>query len=177
MPINAYAAMAVGKSLEPFQYEPKKLGPLDIEVAITHCGICHSDLHLIDDDWQMSGYPLVPGHEIVGTITATGSQVKHLELGQRVGIGWQRSSCMKCEWCIRGDENLCPGKVDGLDDPGKQLSRLSHKGLALPVFLAPRRLADEHDVRIRVTAAEHEISPGSGQGAFPAGPAFLVQGP
>lgn len=108
MKIDAYAAMAAGKQLEKFQYEPDALKPWDVEVAITHCGICHSDIHLIDNDWQMSGYPLVPGHEIVGNVIAVGANVTALEKGQRVGIGWQRSSCMVCEWCIRGEENMCP---------------------------------------------------------------------
>jgi uncharacterized zinc-type alcohol dehydrogenase-like protein len=107
MKIDAYAAMAARKSLEKYQYDPQELGPWDIEVAITHCGICHSDIHLIDNDWQISGYPLVPGHEIVGTVVAKGASVTKLEPGQRVGIGWQRSSCMECEWCIRGEENMC----------------------------------------------------------------------
>ncbi len=108
MIINSYAAFAAGQTLEKFQYEPEKLGPWDVEVSISHCGICHSDVHLIDNDFQMSDYPLVPGHEIVGTVNALGANVQHLEKGQRVGIGWQRSSCLICEFCIRGDENLCP---------------------------------------------------------------------
>ncbi len=108
MRINAYAAMAAKKNLQKFQYEPKELGPWDVEVKISHCGICHSDVHLIDDDWAMSSYPLVPGHEIVGVITASGSNVTHLKKGQRLGIGWQRSACLTCEFCARGEENMCP---------------------------------------------------------------------
>jgi alcohol/geraniol dehydrogenase (NADP+) len=107
MQIDAYAAMAAKQSLERFAYQPDNLGPWDIEVAITHCGICHSDIHLIDDDFQMSGYPLVPGHEIVGTVTQLGASVSQLQKGDRVGIGWQRSSCMTCEWCVKGEENMC----------------------------------------------------------------------
>jgi uncharacterized zinc-type alcohol dehydrogenase-like protein len=108
MSINAYATPAAKKPLEKFQYEPKELGPHDIEVKITHCGLCHSDIHLIDNDWQISEYPLVPGHEIIGAVTAVGSEVTSFEQGQRVGIGWQRSSCLRCEWCLKGQENLCP---------------------------------------------------------------------
>jgi uncharacterized zinc-type alcohol dehydrogenase-like protein len=108
MTIYAYAALAEKQNLEPFQYEPPDLGPYDIEVKISHCGICHSDIHLIDNDWGSSEYPLVPGHEIVGEITGMGSSVRHLEKGQRVGIGWQRSACLTCEFCERGEENLCP---------------------------------------------------------------------
>lgn len=107
MNINAYAALAEKQTLQLFQYDPKSLGPYDVEVKISHCGICHSDIHLIDNDWGSSEYPLVPGHEIVGEITETGPRVRHLETGQRVGIGWQRSACLTCEFCERGEENLC----------------------------------------------------------------------
>ncbi len=107
MSIKAYASMAAKKPVEKFTYEPKKLGSKDIEINITHCGICHSDVHLIDNDWGFSSYPLVPGHEIVGTVSALGSDVKTLEIGQRVGVGWQSGSCLECEWCSTGNENLC----------------------------------------------------------------------
>ncbi|QLH35451.1 MAG: NAD(P)-dependent alcohol dehydrogenase [Parachlamydiaceae bacterium] len=105
--IRSYAAKSAKQSLQPFEYDPEALGPWDIEVKISHCGLCHSDLHLIDNDWNISQYPLVPGHEIVGTVSAVGSNVRNLNVGQRVGIGWQRSSCFDCEWCKSGEENLC----------------------------------------------------------------------
>lgn len=79
----------------------------EVEIGITHCGICRSDLHLISNDWGISQYPFIPGHEIIGTITAVGSGVRTLKLGQRVGLGWQSNSCGECEWCSRGLENLC----------------------------------------------------------------------
>ncbi len=79
----------------------------EVEIGITHCGICHSDLHLISNDWGISQYPFIPGHEIIGTVTAVGSQVRSLKTGQRVGLGWQSNSCGECEWCTRGLENLC----------------------------------------------------------------------
>jgi len=91
----------------PFKYDPGKLGPHDVEIEITHCGVCHSDLHLISNDWGISQYPFIPGHEIVGKISAAGAEVKALQVGQRVGLGWQSNSCGICEWCIRGMENLC----------------------------------------------------------------------
>jgi uncharacterized zinc-type alcohol dehydrogenase-like protein len=104
--IAAYAAQAAKEALVPYGYQPGSLGPNDVEVEISHCGICHSDLHLIDDDWSTSTYPLVPGHEIVGRVTATGEASAHA-VGQRVGIGWQRSACLDCEQCRAGNENLC----------------------------------------------------------------------
>ena len=105
--IQAQAALSKGAALEAFSYEPQELGPNDIEIEISHCGLCHSDIHLIDDSWSRSKYPQVPGHEIVGTVGALGAAVKHLELGQRVGVGWQRSACLECELCLGGEENLC----------------------------------------------------------------------
>jgi uncharacterized zinc-type alcohol dehydrogenase-like protein len=107
MAIRAYATKARGQQLERFTYEPPPLGPHDVEIAVTHCGICHSDIHMIDDDWKTSRYPLVPGHEIIGDVSALGRDVKHLARGQRVGVGWQSGSCMECEWCQRGDETCC----------------------------------------------------------------------
>lgn len=145
MPIRCYAARAPKKTLEKFEYHPHDLGSQDIEVKITHCGICHSDIHLIDDDWGVSAYPLVPGHEIIGTVTAAGSDVRHLKIGQRVGVGWQRSACLSCEWCIRGDENLCPkneatcvGHYGGFADVIRTDSRFA---FAIPDGLASENAA------------------------------------
>jgi uncharacterized zinc-type alcohol dehydrogenase-like protein len=105
--ISGFAAHAAGAELLPFRYDPGELGVQEVEIGITHCGICHSDLHLISNDWGLSQFPFIPGHEIVGTVTAVGSQVRTLKAGQRVGLGWQSNSCGECEWCTRGLENLC----------------------------------------------------------------------
>jgi uncharacterized zinc-type alcohol dehydrogenase-like protein len=106
--IQGLAAHAAGSELLPLRYDPGKLGAHEVEIAITHCGVCHSDLHLIANDWGISQYPFIPGHEIIGTVAALGNEVRSLELGQRVGLGWQSNSCGQCEWCMRGQENLCP---------------------------------------------------------------------
>jgi uncharacterized zinc-type alcohol dehydrogenase-like protein len=105
--IQGLAAHAAGSELLPLKYDPGKLGAREVEIAITHCAICHSDLHLIANDWGISQYPFIPGHEIVGTVAALGSEVRSLEVGQRVGLGWQSNSCGQCEWCMSGQENLC----------------------------------------------------------------------
>ncbi len=105
--IRAYAADAQGGSLKPFEYDPGPLLAEQIEVAVEHCGICHSDLSMVDNEWKRSVYPLVPGHEIVGSVIAAGGQVKGLKTGDRVGIGWFSGSCMHCMQCIGGDHNLC----------------------------------------------------------------------
>jgi uncharacterized zinc-type alcohol dehydrogenase-like protein len=111
MCISCYAAMESGKDLEAFSYKAKELGPKDIKIAITHCGVCHSDVHLIDNDWGISQYPLVPGHEIVGTVAEMGSDVKTLEIGQRVGVGGQAGACHECENCAKGQDKFCVAPV------------------------------------------------------------------
>jgi alcohol/geraniol dehydrogenase (NADP+) len=104
---NGWAATAAGAPLERYSYDPGPLGEEDVEVAVEYCGVCHSDQSLIDNDWGISRYPFVPGHEVVGKIVRMGSQVRGLELGQRVGIGWYKGSCMHCSSCINGSQQLC----------------------------------------------------------------------
>ena len=106
--IHGYAAHAAGSELLPFHYDPGKLAAREVEIAISHCGICRSDLHLISNDWGISQYPFIPGHEVVGTVAAVGTDVRLLKVGERVGLGWQSGCCGVCEWCLRGMENLCP---------------------------------------------------------------------
>src|SRR5262249_6260772 len=105
---SGWAATVAKEPLKPFSWEPADLGPHEVEIAVSHCGICHSDLHLIDNGWNISVYPFVPGHEIVGHVTAVGSAAGHLAVGQRVGVGWQRSACLACELCLDRHDNLCP---------------------------------------------------------------------
>jgi alcohol/geraniol dehydrogenase (NADP+) len=106
--IQGFATHAAGAELLPYKYDPGDIKANEVEIAISHCGICRSDLHLIDNDWGISQYPLIPGHEIIGKVTATGTAVLGLNLGDRVGVGWQAHCCGQCEWCLQGEENLCP---------------------------------------------------------------------
>jgi uncharacterized zinc-type alcohol dehydrogenase-like protein len=105
--IHGLAVHAAGAQLVAYKYEPGELKANEVEVKISHCGVCHSDIHLIDNDWGFSKFPFIPGHEIVGTVSLVGSRVRDLTVGQRVGIGWQADSCGICEWCRQGDEHLC----------------------------------------------------------------------
>jgi uncharacterized zinc-type alcohol dehydrogenase-like protein len=107
MSIHAYAAKGPKQPLESFEFDPGPLGDHEVEVAVTHCGICHSDVSMIDNEWGMAAFPLIPGHEVVGTVAAMGRGVKHLKAGQRVGVGWLCGSCGGCEWCARGKDHLC----------------------------------------------------------------------
>lgn len=107
--IHAWAADAPGAAFQPFAYDAGPLADDDVEIAVEYCGICHSDLSMLDNEWKMTQYPFVPGHEAVGTIVRLGSRARGLQLGQRVGIGWNRGSCMHCHPCVSGDQHLCAG--------------------------------------------------------------------
>jgi uncharacterized zinc-type alcohol dehydrogenase-like protein len=111
MKIDAFAATRPKEPLQPFSYPVPSLGPFDILIKVSHCGLCHSDIHLIDDDWKKSQYPLVPGHEVVGTVEKMGDQITNLKLGQRVGVSWIRASCLNCPSCLEGNTNICPQKA------------------------------------------------------------------
>ncbi len=105
--VLGYAAKAVGQPLELFEYAPTELREYDVRVSVTHCGVCHTDIHAIDNYYGITDFPFVPGHEIVGHVSAVGPAVSELIEGDRVGIGWQGRSCMQCEWCLKGEEQLC----------------------------------------------------------------------
>lgn len=105
--IKAYAALSAGAALQPFEFDPGPLGDEEVEIRVEHCGICHSDLAMIDSEWFPSNYPVVPGHEVVGVITALGPQAKGRQIGQRVGVGWHAGSCSHCNFCLAGEQNLC----------------------------------------------------------------------
>ena len=107
--IKAYAAFEAKGALKPFEYDPGKLKPHEIEIDVHYCGICHSDLNVIDNDWGNTRYPVVPGHEVVGKISQLGSRVKNLSIGQVVGLGWHSGYCNECSLCRAGDHNMCSG--------------------------------------------------------------------
>jgi len=106
--MRAYAARQSKGELTPFEFDPGPLGDEQVEIAVSHCGICHSDLSMLDNEWGMTTYPFVPGHEVVGTVAAIGGRVTSVKPGDRVGLGWYSRSCMGCRQCMSGDHNLCP---------------------------------------------------------------------
>jgi len=105
---KAYASFGKGQPLRPHEYDAGPLRSDQVEIKVSHCGICHSDLSMLDNDWGRSSYPLVAGHEVVGTVTAAGPTVKRVKVGDRVGLGWLAGSCRSCPQCLAGDHNLCP---------------------------------------------------------------------
>lgn len=108
---HSFAAYHPKESLVPHTYSPAPLNPTDVEIEIECCGLCYSDVHLIDNDWNISNYPLIPGHEIIGHIIQAGSQVKNLKAGSRVGVGWQCGACLTCDICLSANETACPSKI------------------------------------------------------------------
>jgi len=105
--VKAYASNDAGGKLIPFQYELPELGTDQVDIKVHYCGICHSDLSMLNNEWGMTQYPFVPGHEIVGEVIAVGSDVKNLEPGNLVGLGWNSASCMHCKQCMDGSHHLC----------------------------------------------------------------------
>ena len=135
MIVKAYATKAPGKPVAPFEYELNEIGYDQVDIDVSSCGICHSDLSMLDNHWEITEYPFVPGHEIAGTIRAVGEGVTHLTPGQRVGLGWFAQSCMTCQQCLSGNHNLCPdaigtivGRHGGFADRVR-----AHKGWVIPL--------------------------------------------
>lgn len=105
--IRAFAAQEPGAKLELFEYDPGPLEVDQVEIAVEACGICHSDLSMLDNDWGFTAYPFVPGHEVTGKVAAVGDQVTRVKVGDMVGLGWYAGSCMACAQCMSGNHNLC----------------------------------------------------------------------
>jgi len=105
--VKAYAAMEAGQALVPYEYELGNLGADEVDIEVLHCGICHSDISMLNNDWGFSAYPLVAGHEVIGRVKAMGERVHHLNTGDLVGLGWHAGYCMECSECMSGHHNTC----------------------------------------------------------------------
>ncbi len=110
---SCFAALASDQDLVPHQIERRRIGPKDVAIDIAFCGVCHTDLHFAKNDWGRSNYPLVPGHEIVGTVNAVGADVKKFKLGQKVAVGCFVNSCHTCSSCAVDLEQYCLKGVTG----------------------------------------------------------------
>lgn len=104
---RGYAAQTATSALAPFTFERREPGPQDVQIDILYCGICHSDVHQVRNDWRGSLYPMVPGHEIVGRVTKVGAQVTKLKAGDYAGVGCMVDSCRRCSPCHDGVEQYC----------------------------------------------------------------------
>ena len=105
--VKAYAAPEANAQLTEMDIDIGEVGPEDVLIDVDYCGICHSDLSMINNEWGMSQYPLVAGHEVVGTVKKVGENVSNLSTGQVVGLGWHSDYCQTCSSCGTGDQNLC----------------------------------------------------------------------
>ncbi|MGQ0811859.1 MAG: alcohol dehydrogenase catalytic domain-containing protein, partial [Nitrospiraceae bacterium] len=111
LPTRGYAAMKAGSKLEPFAFERREVGPQDVLIKIRYCGICHSDIHQARDEWGGAIFPMVPGHEIIGSVVHVGSAVKKFNVGETVGVGCMVDSCRACSLCRQGLEQYCEGAI------------------------------------------------------------------
>lgn len=111
LPVRAYAAHSPTSELVPFSFERRDPRPDDVTIDILYCGVCHSDLHTARNDWGNAIYPVVPGHEIIGRVTAVGPEVTRYKAGDLVGVGCLVGSCCDCDPCEHGHEQYCTGAV------------------------------------------------------------------
>jgi uncharacterized zinc-type alcohol dehydrogenase-like protein len=105
--IKAYAAAEPKGKFQPFEFEAGELGDEHVEIKVAYCGLCHSDLSMLNNDWAMTAYPFVGGHEVVGEVVAVGKSVKGLAIGDQVGLGWNSETCGHCEQCVSGYQINC----------------------------------------------------------------------
>ena len=104
---KAYSASAAKARVLPTEIERRPVAASDVQIAIEHCGVCHTDIHFVNNDWAMTNYPVVPGHEIVGRVTEVGSAVSKFKVGDRAAIGCLVDSCGVCSNCENGYEQYC----------------------------------------------------------------------
>lgn len=108
--IRAYAAKKPHSPLVPYEFDAGELTATQVEIDVEYCGLCHSDISILNNDWGVSSYPVVAGHEVIGKVSRLGSEAKGLKIGQRVGLGWNAESCGFCDPCIGGEQVLCTGE-------------------------------------------------------------------
>lgn len=140
---KAWVCEGRGSPLKLGEIELPPLKDNDIEISVKACGLCHSDLHLVDNDWGVTKYPFAPGHEIIGVVSSVGKNVVHTKTGDRVGVGWLSGCCGNCLHCLSGEENFCShqeatcvGRSGGFAEKVRVNERL--------VFKIPEGISDEH---------------------------------
>lgn len=138
--VNGYAAHSANEPLAPFTFERREVGSKDVQIEILFCGVCHSDLHTARNEWQNTIYPVVPGHEIVGRVTAVGDDVKAFKVGDLAGVGCLSDSCLVCTDCADGLEQYCDQGIFTYNSPDKHTSKMTYGGYSNQV------ITDEHFV-------------------------------
>lgn len=151
---RAFAAQSAATPLGPFSIQRRGLGPTDVAIDIMYCGVCHSDLHFARNEWGFTAYPVVPGHEILGRVTAVGAKVTKFKPGELAAVGCMVDSCRSCECCKQGQEQFClKGMVGTYNGEDKHLGGMTFGGysekivcdesftLRVPANLDPARTA------------------------------------
>ena len=152
MTVKAYGAFAADKPMQPLDIERRAVGPHDVQIQIAYCGVCHSDLHTARSEWGGTIYPCVPGHEIVGHVTAVGADVSRFKLGDTVGVGCMVDSCKHCHECDDGLEQYCEHGFTGTynspvaDAPGHTLGGYAQQIVVRDAFV------------LNITHPEHQLA-------------------
>ena len=149
--VIGYAAKEAKASLTPFSFERRNLLDHDVMIDIQYCGICHTDIHQVKNEWGRSTYPMVPGHEIVGNVSQVGSQVTRFRVGDKVGIGCFVDSCRNCDACRQGLEQYCNNVLttyNGIEKDGKTPTQGGYSNKIIVdenyILRMPDNLAPEH---------------------------------
>lgn len=138
---QAYAAQSETSGLAPFEFDRRELRPDDVRIEIDYCGVCHTDIHFAENDWGASVYPVVPGHEIIGRVTAVGEQVSQYRPGDRVGVGCMVDSCQSCSACESGLEQYClEGMTGTYNGEDRQDGSITYGGYSTQVVVSERFL-------------------------------------
>jgi alcohol dehydrogenase (NADP+) len=133
---KGYAAYSPTEDLKPFDFDRREIGPKDVKIKIDYCGVCHSDIHIAHDDWGISAYPIVPGHEIIGHVTAIGSEVSKFKEGDLVGVGCLVDSCGECPSCKDDLEQFCQnGMVMTYGSPDPLMGGVTHGGYSTQIVV------------------------------------------
>ena len=123
-----YAAQSATTPLAPFAFERREPGPTDVQLEILYCGVCHSDLHQVRNEWKGTTFPIVPGHEIVGRVVRTGAAVTGFKVGDLAGVGCMVDSCRTCSDCREGLEQFCAGTTFTYNSPDRHTGGMTYGG-------------------------------------------------
>ncbi len=149
-PAQAYAASSAASPLAPFSFERREPGPLDVQIELLFCGVCHSDLHTARNEWGGTNYPVVPGHEMVGRVVKVGAKVKKFREGDLAGVGCMVDSCRTCASCRDGQEHFCEnGAIFSYNSPDKKSGGFTCGGYSTSVVVDEAfvlRISDQVDL-------------------------------